>query len=76
MEGNIACNIYYSDGRSIRKDISVSGDKTRDYLANLVDSLAAIKEDVNSILTEQVVLEKQDRSHINKRDISDEDEGI
>lgn len=61
MNGEITCNINYSDGREIERVGHVSGDTNKDYLACLINSLTTMKDDINSLLTEQVTIEKETR---------------
>ena len=71
---SVQCTIQFSDGHNIQRSTPVSSNSDLEFLDNLASSLTALKEDINTVLTEQVEKEKKQPSHSNKRD-TPEDEG-
>lgn len=70
---SVECVIRFSDGREVKVSEPVSGGGREEFLDKLASSLSLVKENVNTILTEQVEKEKRVMPAPNKRETPEED---
>ena len=68
---SVECSITFSNGQAARKTENVEGEG-KQYMASMLRCLTSLKEEVNTVLSEQVAIEKSSTGTDNQKRSSED----